>query len=268
MFLLLLTGVGPLIAWRKSSFESLKRSFMWPVITGFAVSLGLFAMGIRHFYALMSFGLCAFVITSVAIEFFKGAGAIRSKSGQNLLVAMFELTHRNTRRYGGYLVHVGIVIIFVGFTGAAFDLVNTQEVPKGVPVKVGAYSLAVTSFEQGEYPNYRWERVHLAAFKNGVALGDMAPERRFYPASQTQTSQIALRRRLDEDLYINFAGPGNTEGTYILQARVFPLVNWIWLGYWVVLFGTIVCMIPSKSRLVYPRTEVVGIAGKHAKVEG
>jgi cytochrome c-type biogenesis protein CcmF len=264
MFLLLLTGVGPLIAWRKSSFESLKRAFFWPTATGASVSLILFALGIRHFYALMSFGLCAFVITSVALEFFKGAGAIRAKSGQNLLMAMVELTHRNTRRYGGYLVHVGIVIIFIGFTGAAFNQNSTTEVAKGQPLQLGAYSLAVTGYEEGEVANYRWGRVHIAATKHGVPIGDMAPERRFYPASQTPTSQIALRRRLDEDLYINFAGPGNTPDSYIIQAYVFPLVNWIWLGYWVVLAGTLICMVPSKSRLVYPRTEVVGIAGKHA----
>src|SRR5579862_5019754 len=102
MFLLLLTGVGPLIAWRRSSFESLKRAFMWPALSGFAVSLALFAAGIRSFYALMSFGLCAFVLVTVAIEFFKGAKAISGKSGSNLLVSMVQLTHRNTRRYGGY----------------------------------------------------------------------------------------------------------------------------------------------------------------------
>src|SRR6185369_9815823 len=116
MFLLLLTGVGPLIAWRRSSFESLKRAFLWPAVSGLFVSAVLFALGIRSFYALMSFGLCAFVLVTVALEFFKGSKAISAKSGRNLLVSMFELTHRNTRRYGGYLVHVGIVILFAGFT--------------------------------------------------------------------------------------------------------------------------------------------------------
>src|SRR5574341_788912 len=100
LFLLLLTGVGPLLAWRRSSFESLKRAFLWPAVSGLAVSLALFTVGIRSFYALMSFGLCAFVLVTVALEFFKGAKAIRAKSGSNLLLSMIELTHRNTRRYG------------------------------------------------------------------------------------------------------------------------------------------------------------------------
>jgi cytochrome c-type biogenesis protein CcmF len=92
MFLLLLTGVGPLIAWRRSSFESLRKAFFWPTIGGIAVSAALFALGIRHFYALMSFALCAFVLITVGMEFGKGARAIASKTGQNLLMAMVELT--------------------------------------------------------------------------------------------------------------------------------------------------------------------------------
>jgi len=268
MFLLLLTGVGPLIAWRKSSFESLKRSFFWPAVMGCAVSVALFALGIRHFYALMSFGLCAFVLTTVIIEFFKGANAISSKSGSNLIMSMIELTHRNTRRYGGYLVHVGVVVIFIGFTGAAFNRDVTVEVGLGKSLQLGPYNLRVTGYEEGGNDNYRSGTVSIATTKNGEDIGVMKPARRFYIASQTPTSEIALRRRLNEDLYINFAGPGNTEGSYILQAYIFPLVSWIWIGYWVVLFGTLICMIPSKSRLVYPRTEVVEIAGKHAQVEG
>src|SRR5580693_4677392 len=122
LFLILLTGVGPLIAWRKSSFESLKRAFMWPAIAGVAVSVGLAAAGIRQFYPLISFMLCTFVLVTVAIEFYKGASAISAKSGTNLLMSMMELTHRNTRRYGGYIVHIGIVVIFVGFTGSAFNI--------------------------------------------------------------------------------------------------------------------------------------------------
>ncbi len=114
LFLLLLTGIGPLIAWRRSSFESLKRAFMWPTIAGAAVGVGLMIAGMRQFYPLVSFMLCTFVLMTVGIEFVKGANAIRAKSGTSLAMSMMELTHRNTRRYGGYIVHIGIVVIFVG----------------------------------------------------------------------------------------------------------------------------------------------------------
>jgi cytochrome c-type biogenesis protein CcmF len=103
--------------------------------------------------------------------------------------------------------------------------------------------------------------------KNGSDLGTLRPERRLYFASRQPTSNVAIRRRLNEDLYLNFAGASNDgEGT-VLQSYVFPLVSWIWIGYWGVLIGTIICLIPSKNRLVYPRTEVVTVTGKHAQVE-
>jgi cytochrome c-type biogenesis protein CcmF len=266
LFLLLLTGVGPLIAWRRSSFESLKRAFLWPMLAGVLVSAGLAAAGVRHFYALISFLFCTFVAVTIALEFFKGANAIRSKSGTGLLSAMVELTHRNTRRYGGYLVHMGIVLMFIGFTGKAFDKNLTVEVAPKQSVDLGNYTLRIADIKSGQADDYRWGRLSVDVAKNGEALGTIFPEQRFYTASRQQTSEVAIRRRLNEDLYINFAGASDDGQKVVIQAYVFPLVSWIWIGYWVVLSGTIICMIPSKSRLVFPRTEVVGIAGKHAKV--
>ncbi len=267
MGLMLLTGVGPLIAWRRSSFESLQRAFLWPLVAGVALAAVLVGFGVRNFYALVSFALCTFVIVTVLIEFLKGAGQIRSKSGTNLLSAMFELTHRNTRRYGGYLVHVGVVLMFVGFTGKAFDKSTTVELAPGESLQLGRYRLQVQGFTAGRNDNYIWEKMQVAVEKNGASLGMLEPERRVYIASQQPTSNIALRRRPNEDLYMNFGGMSADNRKGVLQAYVFPLVSWIWAGYWVVLFGTIICLVPSKSRLVYPRMEVVGIAGKHAKVE-
>jgi len=267
LFLMLLTGVGPLIAWRKSSVESLKRAFFWPSAAGLAVALGLFLMGVRHFYALVSFALCTFVAVTVVIEFFKGALAIRGKSGQNVFAAMVELTHRNTRRYGGYLVHMGIVFMFIGFTGKAFDLDKTVQVTKGQKVQLGAYQLSIGDVESGRNENYSWDILNVGVSKGGSDLGTLRPERRLYFASRQPTSNVAIRRRLNEDLYLNFAGASNDgEGT-VLQSYVFPLVSWIWIGYWGVLIGTLICLVPSKNRLVYPRTEVVTVTGKHAQVE-
>jgi cytochrome c-type biogenesis protein CcmF len=266
MFLLLLTGVGPLIAWRKSSFDSLRRAFLWPTVAGVAVAAGLFAMGVRSFYALVSFGLCMFVLVSVAMEFVKGANAIASKDKSSFISSVIELTHRNTRRYGGYLVHVGVVIMFIGFTGKAFDLQKTVEIQRGDVVSLGNYELRLADIQQGQNPNYRWQEIFVDVTKNGEHLGTLHPEKRLYLAKNEPASNVDIRRRPNEDLYINFAGLSDDGQKVVMQAYVFPLVSWIWVGYWVVLSGTIICLIPSKSRLVYPRTEIVGIAGKHAKV--
>ncbi len=267
LFLLLLTGVGPLIAWRRSSLESLKKAFLWPMVVAAGVVAVLAVMGIHHFYALMSFGLCAFVLITVALEFVKGASAISSKSGTNLVSAMVELTHRNTRRYGGYLVHVGIVLMFIGFTGKAFDKDTTQEVVPGSTMQIGRYALHVASYDEGQNENYQWGRLSIDVSKDGEDLGRIEPEHRLYRASRSSTSEVAIRRRLNEDLYVNFAGTSPDGQKVIIQAYVFPLVSWIWVGYWVVFAGTLICLVPNKQKLVYPKTEVVGIAKKHVPAE-
>ena len=257
LFLLLLTGIGPLIAWRKSSFDSLKRAFRWPTILGVATAVVLMALGMRHVYALISFALCSFVTTTIATEFWKGARAIAAKSAQNLIAAMIELTHRNTRRYGGYLVHVGIVIMFIGYTGAAFNQNKTVELAQGESTQLGPYTIKVVGYEEGEESNqYRWDRVIVDLSKNGEHLSIEKPERRFFIASQTPTTDVALRRRLNEDVYINFAGTG-AGNNVVMQTYIFPLVSWIWIGFLVVLFGTLVCLVPDKKKLVFPRMEVV-----------
>ena len=265
--LLLLTGIGPLIAWRRSSVESLRKAFFWPVIGAFATVAVLMAFGIRHFYALMSLGLCAFVSWTVISEFIKGASALRSKNEFNWLSAMVELTHRNTRRYGGYLVHMGVVIMFVGFTGAAFNKDTTVEVVTGSKVNIGAYELRIGEMKTGQFANYSWGILPVDVFSGGQQIGTLNPERRFYPASNQPTSEVSIRRRLGEDLYLNFAGTATDQKKFVLQAYVFPLVSWIWIGYWVVLFGTIICLIPSKVQRQFLRTQIVGVTPAHAPVE-
>lgn len=267
LFLMFLTGVGPLIAWRRSSFESLKRAFLWPAAAGVAVMAALAVLGMwDHPYALVSFGLCMFVATTIVIEFWKGASAINGKTGMGMLPAMVELTHRNTRRYGGYIVHMAMVLMFIGFTGQAFDQKKTVEVGKGDTFKIGSYDLTVVNHQSGENENYEWDRLTVDINKNGKDLGTLDPEKRFYKTSRQPTSEVAIRRRLNDDLYLNYAGPSNDNVRAVIQAYVNPLVSWIWIGWWVLLIGTLICLVPSKVRLQYARTQVVGIGKKHVPV--
>ncbi len=266
--LMLLTGIGPLIAWRRSSIESLRRAFFIPTIAACVLMVALAFLGVyEHPYALVSFGLCMFVTATIVTEFWKGASAIRAKDGVGLIPAAIELTHRNTRRYGGYLVHMGIVFMFIGYTGAAFDLDVTKEVRPGGSFALGHYDIHVLSIDSGENDTYAWQRLTVEASRNGSPLGQLFPERRLYKASQQPTSEVSIRRRLNEDLYVNFAGLSADNQRAVIQAYVFPLVSWIWIGFWVLAFGTIVCLIPNKVRLSYARTQVVGVAEKHATVQ-
>jgi cytochrome c-type biogenesis protein CcmF len=267
LFLLFLTGVGPLIAWRRSSIESLKRAFLWPTVGGLALAAALIAAGVRNGYALLSFALCMFVAWTILSEFWKGARAIGARTGQNLAMAMVELTHRNTRRYGGYIVHMGIVLMFIGFTGAAFNKDTTQEVRVGDSFQIGRYELRVAEIRDGDNANYTWQHAVVNVLKNGEVIGSLEPEKRLYKSSGQPTSEVAIRRRANEDLYLNFAGMSESDSSKaIMQAYVFPLVSWIWIGFWVLLFGSLVCLIPNKVRLQYPKMQVVGVVEKQAGV--
>jgi len=266
IFLLLLTGVGPLIAWRRSSLDSLKRNFLHPAIAALVLMAALVAAGMRHFYALMTFGLSLFVLWTIAAEFYKGARAIRAKTGRSLLMAAVELTHRNTRRYGGYIVHMGVVLMFIGFAGAAFNLDTVMEVNPGGSFHLGRYDVKVVNLDSGENDNYSWNRAALEISSHGRKIDMLYPEHRVYKASRQPTSEVAIRRRLDQDLFTNFEGMSEDGQRAIIRAFVFPLVSWIWIGFWVLVGGSLICLIPAKTRLQYARTKVVGVAGQYETV--
>jgi cytochrome c-type biogenesis protein CcmF len=258
IFLLFLTGVGPLFAWRRTSIDSLRRNFQLPGIGTLIVAAALLIGGMRYPYSIISLSLCFFVAATIVMEFFRGSRAISEKMQIGFLPAVVELTHRNTRRYGGYLVHMGIVLMFIGYSGHPFNQTVVGEVDKGDVMKVGAYTLKVVDLTEGDTPNYQWETALLDVSKNGEHLGTLEPTRRFYKAAQQATAVIALRSRLNEDLYINYAAHTGNKAT--LQAYVFPLVDWIWIGVLVLVGGTLVALVPSKVARSYARTEVVGVA--------
>jgi cytochrome c-type biogenesis protein CcmF len=266
LFLLFLTGVGPLFSWRRTSVDSLRRNFQWPGIAALLLAVTLFAAGIRNFYAIISFGFCLFVALTVAIEFYKGGKTIAAKNRIHLIRAMVELTHRNTRRYGGYLVHLGVVFMFIGFTGHAFNKSEVKELNIGDTMRVGTYELRMVNLRQGQNENYQWHRATIEVSKNGENLGMLEPEKRFYIASRQGTSEIGIRQRPNEDLYLNFGGMSDDNQRAVIQAYVFPLVSWIWVGGLVLIGGTLICLIPSKVKMQYARTMVVGYTSKHVSV--
>jgi cytochrome c-type biogenesis protein CcmF len=265
LFLLFLTGVGPLFAWRRTSTESLRRNFQWPGLAAVVLVVALLIAGVRHPYALVSFGFCLFVALTVIVEFFKGARSIAAKNGFSFPHAVVELTHRNTRRYGGYLVHMGIVLIFIGITGKAFNQSDTREMAPGDTMRLGHYALHMVRMDQGENANYQWHRAIIQVIKDGNDLGTLEPEKRFYKASRQGTSEIGLRQRPNEDVYLNFAGMSDDNQRAVIQAYINPLVFWIWFGGLVLIGGTLVCLVPSKVKMQYARTTVVGLARRHVK---
>jgi cytochrome c-type biogenesis protein CcmF len=175
LVLLFLTGVGPLLAWRRSSVDSLKRNFLWPAV-GMGITMALLlATGMRHFYALVSFGLCTFVTLTIIFEFAKGSLALMRKEKFGIFGSIFELTWRNTRRYGGYAVHMGIVVMFIGFTGAAFNQTGVFDVKIGETFQIGNYSLKITEVEDGKTDDYIYQKAHMDVKKRGESLSGQPP---------------------------------------------------------------------------------------------
>ncbi len=251
LMLLFLTGVGPLFAWRKTSLESLQRAFLWPLVAAAVTSAVVVVAGMRNMYAAVSFTLCAFVLGSIVQEFWKGARVRARNAGENFARALINLTVRNKRRYGGYIVHFSIVLIFIGLTGNAFNRNSSQALATGEEMKIGPYGLKLTGYTEGETPNYQYGRVTLEAYKNGRLLRTMHPEKRAYKASEGQTtSEIALYSTPLEDLYVVFAGPSNDGRKYEITAHVNPLVWWVWLGSGVMFLGTLVVLLPDRRSVL------------------
>lgn len=153
---------------------------------------------------------------------------------------------RNTRRYGGYFVHLGIVLLFIGFAGLAFKADTKGLVQQGDLLRVKDYLLRCQGVISGETPNYQYTRALLTVTKDGRAFGTMHPERRFYKASQQPTSYVAIHPTLAEDLYVVLAGLDEETGKAIIEVYVNPLVMWVWIGGVVVFLGTLLALVPSR----------------------
>jgi cytochrome c-type biogenesis protein CcmF len=272
LLLLFLTAVGPLLAWRKTSLQSLKHNFFWPAVAATAVALfvmltptnwgSIFGLkpwvDISYFYSLMTIFLSALVAFTVASEFYRGGRVIADKTGQGLFASMVQLTHRNTRRYGGYVVHLGVVLVMIGFSGAALDQDKEAEMGYGDRMKIGSYELVCRSYTQDDNPNEATEWALIDVYQNGQLRRTMSPERIFYKASRQASTKPDIDQGLKEDLYLVYEGQDD-KGHPIIKAHVNPMVLWIWIGSWVMILGTGLALVensPAPVTVKVPRIVV------------
>ncbi len=255
LFLLFLTGIGPLLAWRSTSLRTIRRNFILPGVA-FGLSLiGLMIGGIRPWkqeddwtsqaFSLLAFALSAAVITAISSEFLRGANVVRTQTGQNLLAATGTLMRRNTRRYGGYLVHFGIVVMFIGIAGGAFNQSHEQPMGFGDETRIGPYRLVCQSYTQDSNANYDTDFALLDVYKGGKFIKQLAPEKRFYHASQTFSTMVALHETAQADLYVIFEGRDQESNKPIIKVFLNPLIVWIWIGVLIVVVGTLFALAPS-----------------------
>ena len=257
LFLVFLTGVGPLLAWRQTSVDSLRRNFLVPTVLAVVAAIALIVGGMRpwqdsaYFYSLMAIALSVFVTGTISGEFWRGGRVISKQQHVSVFSGMVQITRRNTRRYGGYLVHMGVVLVIIGFAGLPFNQDKEQEMGFGDKMQIGHYTLVCQSYTQDDKPNYSSEWAVLDVYKNGKKLDTMFPERRFYKASEQTATIVANRSRLNEDLYLVYTGRNPDTRKPIIKAHVNPLVMWIWVGVHLLLIGTIIALLPSTKPVKY-----------------
>ena len=250
LFLLLLTGVGPLLAWRKTSFDALRRNFAWPLGGGVVAGVVAFVFGFREIYALICLILSVFVTLTIFSEFYRGARVIAARDHTNILTAVGDLTMRNTRRYGGYVVHFGMVLVFIGIAGSAFNKDIQMDMSPGQSLAIGPYTILCQNFDQVANDNYQSERATLEVFRNGHSEMMLYPQRRLYLASQVTETMVAVQSSALRDLYVVYAGRNPDTGKPVIHAYLNPLVKWIWFGGVVVVLGTGLAMLPNRRAAI------------------
>jgi len=253
LFLLFLTGVGPLLAWGRTSGDSLKRNFAWPLGGGVLSGIIAFAFGFREFYSLTCLMLCVFVVLTIASEFFRGARVISARSATNMLASTGQLILRNTRRYGGYIVHFGMVVIFIGVAGSVFNKDVQQEMAPGSRMTLGEYTIECQFFDRLSNANFESERATLEIFRDGRSVMVLYPERRFFLASQVTETMVAIESTPLRDLYIVYAGRSPESNRPVIHAYLNPLVKCIWFGGVIVIIGTLLALAPSRQPVVVLR---------------
>ena len=260
--LLALMGIGPVIAWRKASRRNLVKNFVTPTIVGIAVALCFYLLGARQIMALVTFGLSAFVMTVIVVEFIKGTKARSRIEGEGHLVAFFHLIGRNRRRWGGYVVHVGVVLVFTAFAGAAFDreLIQTLEPGESVTIESPLghnYTLTYQGLSSARGNNLAAKTTALMAVsEDDKPIGTLTAEKRLYITWEAPVTEVGIRSRFLEDLYLILESVSDLNGAFMndpeaqratFEVQVNILVGWIWYGGFVITIGGVITMWPSRG---------------------
>jgi cytochrome c-type biogenesis protein CcmF len=271
LMLLALTGVGPVIAWRRASKRNLQKNFVWPVLAGMVTSAVLFTLGARHPLALTTWSLGVFVLVILATEFWKGTRARARIEGEGIFLAFYHLVTRNRRRWGGYTVHVGMVMIFMGFAGSAYNVDVRQHMVPGDVVEVESpfgHSYELTyeglSISAGRgQRNLAWQWIALVSVKkDGNPVGNLTTEKRQYVTADQPMTEVGIRSTPVEDLYIILSAIDNLNGALSeeasdqgidLQVLVKPLIGWIWFGTLILAVGSLLALWPSVERRTVPK---------------
>ena len=253
LFLLLvfLMGVGPMIAWRKASWDNLRRNFLWPSVASLLFALLLFGWKVRDFFPLLGFTLLAFVVLTIL---FDTALAVRSRhriAGEGIFSALATLARKNQRRYGGFIVHLGVVLITMGIAGSmGYSVEREATLRTGESLSLGRYHILFEGLKGSQQPTHFRVEGAFRVFNKGEDLGILSPALKFFPAQQSPVGRAVYRSNISDDLYLILSGFSELkENQATLKILVRPMVMWMWVGGLVILLGTIVAVWPFRKVL-------------------
>lgn len=248
IILFLLMGICPLIAWRKASSKNLRGNFFWPALLAVVCGVVLFSLGVRRFYALAAYIIAIFTMATIIMEIGRGTKVRHRLVGESYPFALLNLLVRNRRRHGGYIVHLGLVIMLIGITGSQVYSTNlTRTIKVGDSLTLGSYSLRYDTINGRKDGDKDVVYADFSVFKNGQYVGVVEPEKVFYPTAQDQPATVVgLRSTMQEDLYVILAD-WQQDGSATFKVFVNPQVAWLWYGGYVLIFGTIFALWPGKG---------------------
>ncbi len=252
--LLCLMGTGPLLAWRRTTPEGLGRQFLWPLASAVLLGGSLVLAGVPFWGAGLSFGLCAFVGASVVQELVRGVRVRRAAGGADPIPARIGVVARSTRRYGGYLVHLGIALMFVGFAGSQFHAEEQVLLRPGEEASVRGYVVRHEAVRVTDDGQKQMVTAHLTLSRDGREIGKLTPARWMYRKHEQQPeTRVAIRRGLLGDLYVVMPAFELKDQSISLQVVVNALVSWIWVGFLVLAVGGGIALLPERAAYIARR---------------
>jgi cytochrome c-type biogenesis protein CcmF len=248
LFLLLvfLMGVGPMIAWRKASWDNLKRNFLWPATASLMFALGLFLWQIRDLLPLLGFTLLAFVVFSILYDTALALRARHRIAGEGVFSGLITLARRNQRRYGGLVVHLGVVLIIMGIAGSmTYSLEREATLALKERLTVGRYLIQFEGLKGAQQPTHFRVEGAFRVFHGGDEVGVLSPALKFFPTQQSPVGRAVHRSSISDDIYLILSGFSELDKNQAtLKVLVRPLVVWIWIGGFVIMLGTLVAILP------------------------
>ncbi|MBI2865455.1 MAG: heme lyase CcmF/NrfE family subunit [Chloroflexi bacterium] len=247
IFLILLTvmGICPLIGWRRASKENLLRNFMVPAAVGLASAVALMWLGVREFLTVLPLALCAFVTVTILLELVRGVRARHNLRHENYFSAIFTLIWSNKRRYGGYIVHLGVIMIAIGVIGAyGFKSEKSATLAKDDTVQIGDFVLQYKGSSNYPAKSHEVVAASLDVFEGQRRIDRLVPRKNYYPSQEQPSTEVAIRTTLREDLYVILEDVSE-DGSASLKVLINPLVVWLWIGGAVLLLGTLIAFWPD-----------------------